>query len=231
MNPTTRSRAIKLFRYTENASRQAHHAVAIAPPFIYLPLFSRKKISLAAQDVSFENQGAFTGEISPLQLKDLGVRYVIIGHSERRKLGEMDAIINKKIKAALNAGLAVILCVGESKRRGFNDAIRFIKRQLLADLRGISKLKTLNSKLIIAYEPVWAIGTSRFDPPDDAGKVIHSIKNFLNTRYKIQNAKVLYGGSISSKILPRYLHRPSIDGALIGGASLKLKEVKAILKF
>lgn len=229
MNPTTRSRAIKLFRYTENASRQAHNAVAVAPPFMYLPLFSRKKISLAAQDVSFENQGAFTGEISPLQLKGIGVRYVIIGHSERRALGETDKMINKKIKAALVAGLKPILCIGESKRKSFKAAIKFIKKQLALDLKSISN-KLLVNKLVVAYEPVWAIGTSRFDPPEDAERVIKAIKTFLDVRFKIKDLRVLYGGSVNSKILPSYLKQPSIDGTLIGGASLKFQEIKNILK-
>jgi triosephosphate isomerase len=216
--------------------------LAVCPPFIYLSelagLVKRAKIKLGAQDVFWENSGAYTGEISPKMLKNLGVEYVIIGHSERRKfLGETDETINRKVKAALKAGLKVVLCVGEpsrakrDKRQETRKAKNYVRNQLQEDLKGITKSYKLTAKsLIIAYEPVWAIGAVVSDTPEDALEMIKFIKRILNSRFKILNSKVLYGGSVDSKNIKNFIQLKEIDGVLVGGASLKPDEVKKMIK-
>lgn len=239
MNPSSLREARTLAELTQNyAEKNKPNAdMVIAAPFVYLNNL-KSKIKLAAQNAFWEEKGAFTGEISPLMLKNLGVRYVIIGHSERRKyLCETDEIINKKIKAALSAGLKVILCVGEPQKSikyqvvSIKKAKNFVKEQLKKALKGMAisyKLKAEN--LIIAYEPVWAIGTGRACPPKDALEMIKFIKNILKAKsYKLK-AKVLYGGSVDSKNIKDFLQYREIDGALVGGASLKPQEVRKIIK-
>lgn len=248
MNPQSETEALKLARAADAAS------VILAPPFVFLSQVGRilKKALLAAQDLFWEEKGAFTGEISSGQLKSLKVRYVIVGHSERRKIiGEDDEIINKKVLASLKAGLKVVLCVGElsqsadlrgSKRgltrtrRGFtrniNLAKNYVEKQLQSDLKGI-KYHELRVKknLIIAYEPVWAIGTGRAAVPQDVLEMIKFIKEYLAKFLKIPALKllVLYGGSVNSKNLAAFLKYPEIDGALVGGASLEAKDFKKML--
>lgn len=215
---------------------------AICPPFIYLlglaGLINKTKVKLGAQDLFYDNSsgngGAFTGEISPKMLKNLGVEYVIIGHSERRKyLGETDEMINKKVLAALKAGLKVILCIGEDlsiRKHGKKAVENFIKNQLQKDLKSISNQKSAINNLIVAYEPIWAINTGYSDTPEDAAEMIKFIKKILNSKFSIVNPKVLYGGSVDSKNIGDFLKRPEIDGALIGHASLKAEEVRKIIK-
>lgn len=244
MNPPTLREAEKLVRAL-TGSRRGIKAV-LCPPFIYLQrlgdLLKAKthspKFYLGAQDVFWENPlaggGAYTGEISPAMLKNSGVKYVIVGHSERRRLGETDEMVNKKIKAALKAGLNPILCVGEGRevrRRGIAAAKRFVKNQLLQDLRNLPRSALHTSRLIVAYEPVWAISTekgSRVDAPEDAAKMIQFIKDLLAKTYSLK-PNVLYGGSITSENASRFLMRPEIDGALVGGASIRLAEFKKII--
>jgi len=209
-NPKTLAQAKRLF----NAVKETK--AVICPPFPYLSVF--KYNFLCAQDCHWELSGAFTGEASPKRLKDLGVKYVIIGHSERRKhFKETDEIINKKIKAALKVSLKPILCVGENKGQ---EAERVINNQLKKDLKGISK-KDLK-KVIIAYEPVWAIGTGNFCSANKANKVREFIKEKLDN-------KILYGGSVNSKIAKNYL-KIGFDGLLIGNASLDAEEFRKIAK-
>jgi triosephosphate isomerase len=216
----------------------------VAPPFVYLSDLSKvksqkSKVALAAQNIFWEDSVAYTGEISPKMLKNLGVEYVIIGHSERRKyLNETDGMLNKKVLASLKAGLKVILCVGEPKRElgiknyelGIKKAKNYIENQLQKDLKGLSMVKGQMSNVIVAYEPVWAINTGHFDTPKDALEMIKFIKNLLATRYSLNSIKVLYGGSVDSKNIADFLKHPEIDGALIGHASLKAGEVKKIIK-
>jgi len=210
--------------------------VIVCPPFPFLGAVKSviKKAKLGAQDVFWFVKGPYTGGVSPQMLKSLGVSYVIVGHSERRSyLGETDEMINKKVKAVLNAGLKVILCVGENKnirRKGIGTAKNFVKKQLEKDLAGTTNHKLQTTNLIVAYEPIWAIGTGRADKPLDAVKMAKFIKDFLKTKnYKLKT-KVLYGGSVSSKNSFSFLSQPFIDGALVGGASLKLTEFKKIVQ-
>ena len=212
--------------------------VVVCPPFVYIERLKNLKIKtlkLGAQDVFWENRGAYTGEISPEMLKNLGVEYVIVGHSERRKyLGETDGMINKKVLAALKAGLKVVLCVGENliiRKRGIKAAKDFVKNQLQKDLKNLvpsSKFQVPN--LIIAYEPIWAIGAGKACKPENALEIIKFIKEKLDTKYKIQNTKVMYGGSVNGKNVADFVKYRDVDGVLVGNASLKLKEVVEIIK-
>jgi len=246
MNPTSLEEAKKLFALILTPKTSALPAgrynlkpnLVICPPFIYSPIFSsvsghQSSVKLGAQDSFWENSGAYTGEISAAMLKNLGVKYVIVGHSERRNyLGETDEMINKKVKAALGAGLKVILCVGESlkiRKKAKKVIKNFIKNQLQKDLKGLSRVKSQKSNVIVAYEPRWAIGTGNYCQPEDALEIIKFIKNFLNSKFIIHNSRVLYGGSVTGKNIKEYLKFKEIDGVLVGGASVNQKELKRIL--
>ncbi len=224
MNPGTLIKAKKLFNRVDKIKTK--NKIVICPPFVYISKFKRakpsqayqnSKLQLGAQDCFWTEEGPYTGEISPSMLKDLRVAYVIIGHSERRALSETEEIIEKKLRAALKTGLTPILCVGEKKGE---NAKRVINNQLKKDLKGISK-KDLK-KVIIAYEPVWAIGTGNFCSANKANKVREFIKEKLDN-------KILYGGSVNSKIAKDYL-KIGFDGLLIGNASLDAEEFRKIAK-
>jgi len=193
-------------------------------------LLGQSGVELGAQDMFWEQRGAFTGEVSPEMLKEIGVRYVILGHSERRALGETDAEINKKIKAALKAELVPILCVGETlaERRAGKEK-RVLARQLKTDLEGVAGFK----KIIVAYEPVWAIGTGAPESPAEAIKMHAHIRKVLNGFYKSRakkNITVIYGGSVTAKNIAGFMRHEEIEGALVGGASTKAGEFKQIIK-
>lgn len=227
-NPGTESRATKLFK---DLILKTGVDVVICPPFVYLEKITaafrsmsaskKKNLAIGAQDVFWEEKGAFTSEVGPKMIRSLGVRYVIVGHSERRKyLKETDAMINKKVKAALADGLKVILCVGEPlavRKKGAVVAKAFIKTQLKKDLVGIKTNASVNKNLIIAYEPIWAIGSGRSDQPEDAVEMSLFIKRLYNVPF-------LYGGSVNSKNVADFVQYKGIDGALVGGASLKAGE-------
>ena len=216
-NPATKEEAKTLFEGVKGAIKKTKKIeVLIAAPFVWLPLIN--DVKKCAQNCLWEEKGPYTGEISPKMLKDIGVDYVIIGHSERRnKFNETDETINKKIKAALSAGLIVILCVGENKGE---NAQEVITKQLEADLKEIS----VNDyeKIIIAYEPIWAIGTGDFCETCDAEKVLKFIKDKYSNR-------ILYGGSVDSKNIKSYIDI-GFDGALVGGASIKTEEFVNLIK-
>lgn len=221
MNPRTEHEAVALARASD------HKNVVIAPPFPFLEAV-KKEINwatLGAQDVFFENPspgGAYTGEVSVGMLQKLGVSYVIIGHSERRSRGETDAVVRKKIKAALAGKLKVILCVGEGnavRRRGMTAVTRFIGGQLARGTKGIASRKNL----MVAYEPLWAIGSGRNDRPEDTAIVAH----FIRRRMKVP---VLYGGSVNRINICAFLTSGGVDGALVGGASLKREEFRTMIK-
>jgi len=242
MAPGSLKEAASLFKRTQiYADKTRTNAeIVIAPPFVYLPLFADlggpkrgfTRIKIAAQNVFGGVGSAYTGEISPKMLKNLGVEYVIIGHSERRKyLNETDEMINGKVLAALKAGLKVVLCIGEPKRelRIKNYELRmkiaknYIRKQLTKDLKGI------HNSLIVAYEPVWAIGAGKPCYPKDAAEMIKFIKRFLSVKYQASSVKVLYGGSVDSKNIKNFVKYPEIDGVLVGGASFKKDEVEKII--
>ena len=202
--------------------------VAIFPSFLHIPLFfGRKDISLGAQDVFWENLrsgGAYTGEISSEMLKKYGVKYVLVGHSERRALGDTNEIVGKKLKTALASGLKVILCVGESediRKKGITAAKNFVRAELKSALFGVKK-KFLKD-IIVAYEPLWAIGTGRTDKPSDAAEMANFIRTLLLP------AQVIYGGSVTAKNAEKFISQKGIDGALVGSASLDPKEFEKII--
>ncbi len=227
MNPETYGEAERLTDDTLHAIGGTSQRVVLCPPFLWLTDLARKikTVKWGAQDVFWENAGAFTGEVSPTMLKDAGVSYVIIGHSERRKfVSETDRMVNEKVKAAIEAGLMPILCVGEWLRETAPNAEQFVGDQLRKDLKGVT------SSIIIAYEPVWAISTNQgavADTPGSAGRMIRFIRGIMmNREFGIMNSKFLYGGSISSKNIREFLDDPAIDGFLIGGASLLPREME-----
>ena len=232
MNPETEKEAVRLARAEDRKN------IVIAPPFLFISSVKRvlKKASIAAQDVFGGNSrvttGAFTGEVSAGQLKSLGVRYVIIGHSERRALGETDLHINEKIYTALRSGLKVILCVGEPlsiRRRGVPVAKQFVRSQLLRDLKRNKNKKIEMKNIVVAYEPLWAIGTGKSDAPSSAAEMISFIKSVLHSTFHVLHSTVLYGGSVNAKNARGFLEQNEIDGALVGGASLIINEFKKII--
>jgi len=211
--------------------------VAVCPPFVYLKEISQavsgSRIAVGAQDMFYENDGAFTGEISAAMLRDSGCRYVILGHSERRHvIGESDQLINRKIIKALADGLDVIFCVGELLReRESNQTDDVVARQVKIGLEGIDK--ALAQRITIAYEPVWAIGTGKTASPQQAQDVHAMIRSLLATRFDQATAgamRIQYGGSVKASNAAELLWQADIDGALVGGASLKAEEFVAIAK-
>lgn len=229
MNPTTQAEAKKLVSDVLRGikSLKAKNVeVVFCPPFPYLPLFS--SVHLGAQDVYFEDSGAYTGEVSPKMLKDLGCKYVIVGHSERRQyFGETSETINKKLKAVLKNKMTPILAIGEKDRDGEPNTTWYaiVKQQLTEALDGISAAKM--QKIIIAYEPVWAIGTGVAATADDALTAKLLIQKTLAQLYSkslAQKVPVIYGGSTDSKNIAQFVQEAQMNGALVGGSSLKAKE-------
>lgn len=207
--------------------------VLIAPSFVTLESLRKNlkdEIKLAGQNVSEFDDGAFTGEISTSMLKDIGVEDVIIGHSERReKFSESDEIINAKVKKALEDGLSVILCLGESlevKEEG--KEVEFVRDELLKSLHGVEDLENLT----IAYEPIWAIGTGKTCSSEDAEIMCREIRNVIDEKYGeiSQKTRILYGGSVKPSNAGEILSKENIDGVLVGGASLKASDFIEIIK-
>ena len=202
--------------------------VVLAPPFTALlsvgETIKGSNVSLAAQNMFYEDKGAFTGEISPRMLKDIGCTYVIIGHSERRKyFHEQDQDVNLKVEKALLAGLKPIMCVGETDEERIKGITRsVIDRQVKQGLSGVEKI----DNVVIAYEPVWAIGTGKVATPEQAQEVHAFIRSLLTKLFGdalAQKLRILYGGSMKPANAPELLAQKDIDGGLIGGASLEAR--------
>jgi len=211
--------------------------VVVCPPYTafssVLPLFSGSRIQLGAQNMHYETEGAFTGEISPLMIKDWGCRYVILGHSERRSYShESDELVNKKIRTALKYNLVPIVCIGEwLEEREQGKQFEVVKHQFEGTFKGLTAEDM--EKLVIAYEPVWAIGTGKTATPEQAQEMHHFIRNLIRENYGAAAAKVriLYGGSVRSDNILELMAQPDLDGALVGGASLKAPSFVRIAKF
>ena len=214
--------------------------VVICPPFTALRAVQtlidsdRLWFGLGAQNAHFEDQGAFTGEVSVPMLAALKCAYVIVGHSERRAMfGETDEIVNRKVRAALAGGLAPILCVGESLQErdaGVTDDV--VGRQVRVALEGVAEERA--TRIVVAYEPIWAIGTGRNAEPADAGEVIGSIRSTIAERFSKETAdqvRIQYGGSVKAGNMRDFMAHPEIDGALVGGASLDPEEFALIVKY
>ena len=211
--------------------------VVVAPPFTALgsvrDVIKGSIIKLGAQNLFWEDKGAYTGEVSPLMIRDLDCEYVIIGHSERREyFKESDEIVNKKIKAALRNKLKAIVCVGESlKEREENKTMQVIESQIKKGLQGLSLSEA--KELIIAYEPVWAIGTGRNATPAQANEVHTYIRKLVSQIFNegiASNIKILYGGSVKPSNSAELMSEKEIDGALVGGASLEAESFAQIVR-
>jgi len=211
--------------------------IGIAPPFTALwPVANRTKESrviLCAQDCHHEDSGAYTGEVSAPLLRDVGVTHVIIGHSERRHVfGETDEVVNKKVHAVLRNDLDVILCIGETDaQREAGQTLEVVERQLEAGLKDVERGQA--KKLTVAYEPVWAIGTGKTATPAQAEEVHEFIRKWLKEAYEDvgNHVRLLYGGSVNGKNAAELMAEAEIDGALVGGASLRAESFIDILKY
>ncbi|MCL6503347.1 MAG: triose-phosphate isomerase [Pirellulales bacterium] len=215
----------------EWARRHSQPELVLCPPFVYLEAVAEvlrdAPVGLGAQNVYPQAGGAYTGEISPAMLADVGCRYVIVGHSERRQLlGEQDEFIGRKVVAALEAGLQPILCVGELlKQRERGETQEVVRGQLVQALQGVSEAAA--SRLVLAYEPVWAIGTGRVATAAQAQEVQADLRSTLRMRYNAtaaEQVRILYGGSVKAENAAELLAQPDVDGALVGGASLRADE-------
>lgn len=250
MNPPTLKKAEQIFLdVLSNLPQKRNIKLILCPPFVWLPnlilkyqnmggLQHRNKIVFGVQNIFWEKEkGAFTGEISAAMVKNLGGKYVIIGHSERREyFNETDEIVNRKLKAAFDYKLNPILCIGEKERERdeFGRAVlptKIIQNQLEIALKDVSKNNI--KSLIIAYEPRWAIGTGFADSPENTFETTLFIKRILTqmfTKKIAQKIAILYGGSVNAINAPLFLKRGGVDGLLIGGASLNSKEFIKILQ-
>lgn len=240
MNPSTAAEAVRLANEIGRRIKNIQNVeVVLVPPFIFLRdvtsiVSNNPGLKLGAQDAFWKRNGAYTGEISVAQLKALGVRYVIIGHSERRALGETDEMINKKLKAVLGAGMRAVLCVGEQEKTKNEAFPQIIRDELSFGLAGIKKIFFKN--LIIAYEPIWAIGDSgrgRADTPKNVYEISVLIRRELYRtigRRAAERIPVIYGGSVDSKNAKIFMREGAVDGLLVGGASLNHKNFVKIVK-
>ena len=223
---------------TEKIDSLEDREVVIAPPFTALyvlkELMNKSWISLAGQNCHWEEKGAYTGEISPVMLKDVGCSYTIVGHSERRQyFGERDKDINNKLKALIKIGIRPIFCIGEKlEERESGNTFEVVKTQLNGGLEGLDPVDI--GKVVIAYEPVWAIGTGKTATPSQAQEVHEFIREHLAmlTNKNIANdIRILYGGSVKPNNVDSLMSEPDIDGALVGGASLEVDSFLRIIRF
>jgi triosephosphate isomerase len=237
----TAGEGVILVQRVENLTAGYENEVEIVfcPPFIGVRALStmieldKLDYGLGAQNVHWEPEGAFTGEISTRMLTDLRCDYVIVGHSERREMfGETDETVNKKVKAVFEAGMVPIMCVGESIQvREKGEAESFCRNQVRAGLDGITPEHA--AKLVIAYEPIWAIGTGRVPTPENANDISRSIRATVGAMFGQEAAmtvRVLYGGSVKPENASMFLSEPDIDGALVGGAALDADSFASIVK-
>ncbi len=239
-NPGTAKEAGALFSAAMRAAASTPTVrVVVCPPSVFMEgagIAMKKKgrglprnFGLGAQDVFWEDEGAFTGGVGPKMLRALGAGYAIIGHSERRRFfGETDAMVNRKARAARAGGIIPVVCVGEPRevrRKGIAAAKKFLAAQLKKGLGGVAAVRAGGGakEIVVAYEPIWAIGSGNNDEPADAAAVAGFIKTI------IPGAKVLYGGSVNEKNVREYVGFDEIDGALVGGASLKADIFKKII--
>jgi len=234
MNPATQEQKRTLVKVLNEADLDPTVEVVIAPPTIYLLALKdilRKEIKVAAQNCYFKPSGAFTGEISPAQLADAGIPYVVLGHSERRTLfHETSALVAQKTRAALDHGLSVILCVGETlEEREAAKTAQVVQEQLQPV---VEVLKPEDwSKIVIAYEPVWAIGTGKVATSAQAQEAHADIRGFLSKAVSpavSNDTRVIYGGSVTAANCKELATQPDVDGFLVGGASLKPEFVNII---
>lgn len=238
MNKTTTEARDLATRLASLVAGVTDRDIVLAPPFTALSTVADAikgtSMALAAQNLFWEDKGAFTGEVSAEMLLDLGCKYVIIGHSERRQFfGETDETVNKKVRQALNKGLFPIVCVGELlKEREAGRANEVIDRQVTGALKGVNAAEM--QKIVIAYEPVWAIGTGKTATPEQANEIHSFIRKKVEVTYGrvvADSLRIQYGGSVTPENVSTLMAMPDIDGALVGGASLKPESFAALVTF
>jgi len=218
-------------------TKSSKNDIVLCPPFTHLAVakefLSGSKVAFGAQNISEEEKGAFTGEVSASMIKDVGAEYVVIGHSERRaKFRETDKLINKKIKTALANGLKVILCVGENlQTRQAKETVAFVRKQIDDDLKGIYENEL--ESVIIAYEPIWAVGTGKTATKSDITKMVNVIRKEIENQFSKkagENITVIYGGSININNYQKIISNEVVNGALIGGACLDVDNFAVIAR-
>lgn len=253
MNPTFRKPLIagnwKMYKTVREAVETAREMVQcaavvnvdvmIAPPFTALApvaeVVKGTSVALGAQNLFWKNEGAYTGEISPTMLSDIGCQYVIIGHSERRQyFGDTDESVNAKIRAALEHQLIPVFCVGETEtQREAKETFSVLDKQVSKGLEGFSS-ESLSRLLVIAYEPVWAIGTGKTATTDQVQEVHAFLRSLVEKRFDnllAKSVRILYGGSVKPDNVTEIMNMPDVDGALVGGASLSAKVFNSIIHF
>ena len=225
MNPTSQVEAKEIFDAIRDGAKGLNSEVVVCPPSVYLHAAKNGEgvISMGAQNMYFEEKGAFTGEISALMIKNYAVEYVIIGHSERRRyFGETDETVNKKIKKALEVGLKVIFCIGETaEERDAGEKEEVLQGQIREGLADVANIENVS----LAYEPVWAIGTGKNCGVEETKASIDFIRQFVK-----KDTKILYGGSVRSENSGEYIKSAGANGLLVGGASLNAEEFIKIIK-
>ena len=233
MNPQTVEEAKRIATSVKKVSLKTKKIETIVcPPFVYAHLIKPvDTFSLGLQDVYFEQAGSFTGEVSAEMVKSVGARYVIVGHAERRKMGETDEVVAQKLNAVIDAGLSPILCVGEKTRDEHGDYLAVLKAQIVASLGKLARKEVKN--LVIAYEPLWAIGASSAMTPADVHETALFIKKVLSDTYGQEYAlavKILYGGSVTFKNAKDIVALGQVDGLLVGRESVNPEGFNLILK-
>lgn len=234
----TTAEAVALVKHLQSLLQGSDEVeIAVCPPFTVLASVGKalegSRILLGAQNMHWEKEGAYTGEVSPVMLADVGCRYVILGHSERRQyFGETDLHVNRKIRAAMEQSITPILCIGETLvEREDGRTLQVVEAQLLGGLSGIPALG--GHEIAVAYEPVWAIGTGHTATPEQAAEVHSCIRRCLIELWgePARTIRILYGGSVKPDNVDALMAEPEIDGALVGGASLKADSFARIVRF
>lgn len=238
MNPKTSAEAKKIFSgIHKGLAKMDGVDVAICAPTIFLPelakLLKSKKLSLGVQDVFYEGTGAFTGQVSPEMVKPFKVTHTILGHSERRELGESNDFVARKAHYALNKGMTVVFCIGERERTDEGDYLTFIREELEAVLKGMKR--TDLKRFVIAYEPIWAIGKraeEALDAPALYEMVLYIQKILIEQfgRAPAQKVPILYGGSVKQENAEDFIVNGGVNGLLVGGASLDIQQFLGIIK-
>ena len=237
MNKTI-SEGVALISEIKDVANNTDVEAVVCVPYISLQAAKKElegsKVKLGAQNMHWEESGAFTGEISPLMLKEIGVDYVVLGHSERRQyFNETDETVNKKIKAALSHDIKPILCIGETlEQRENGEAKDVIKSQILKAIEEIDANDM--AKIVVAYEPIWAIGTGKTSSSEDANEMISFIRVALEEKYgedTSEEVRIQYGGSVKPNNVSEIMSQSDIDGALVGGASLKAEDFTQLVNF
>lgn len=234
MNPVEEYKARDIVKQVKKASDKLKRSeVVVCPPYLYLPLFAKakgKNFKMGSQNAHHELSGSFTGEVSFSQLYQFGVRFVIIGHSERRKMGETDEMVNNKVKSVVNSGMSAIICVGESARDTNGDYLDLIKNQIRNALNDVPK--KLLGNIVIAYEPIWAIGAKEAMSPRDLHEMTIYIKKVLNDTFGFvsEDVRIVYGGSVDKVNADALIQEGNVSGFLVGRQSLVPKDFVEIMK-